>query len=166
MPYYRPYCYVNFFQMDDSNVRVKGRGGACSGTNWFANYFAGKQMNLPSHSSQTLYDAAVQLYNGVLLRALEELGWCGRLFCGKSCQEDGQPGRQHLRFRQGDDTKRLLAYQAQRTGWLSATSVNPSPDNLLMTNIESGRLCPRGSDRQLVILRAVEGLMFIDGYYQ
>ncbi len=165
--YYRPYCYVNFFQMDDSNVRVKGRGGACSGTNWFANYFAGKQMNLPSHSSQTIYDAAVQLYNGVYSAALEELGWCGRLFCGKSCAD--KMANQVVNTFGFDRATDTSGYWRTRLNGPDGyvTSVNPSPDNLLMTNYQNPvGYAPGVQTASSSYYGAVEGLMFIDGYYQ
>jgi len=85
--YYRPYAYTSFYQLDNSNIRTVGRGNHCSGTNWFANYFSGKQMNLPTHASQTMYDAALQLYNGVREAVMDELGWCGQLFCGTGCAD-------------------------------------------------------------------------------
>jgi hypothetical protein len=165
--YYRPYGYANFFQMDNSNVRVKGRGGHCSGTNWFANYFAGKQMNLPLHSSQTVYDAALQLYNGVRSAALEELGWCGKLFCGTGCAD--KMANQVVNTFGFDRATDTSSYWRTRlngpTGYV--TTVAPSPDNLLMANYRNPAGYYSGVQTDgSSYYGAVEGLMFIDGYYR
>lgn len=165
--YYRPNAYTNLFQMDDSNVKTKGRGGHCSGTNWFANYFSGKQMNLPSHSSQTMYDAAVQLYNGVYDAAYEELGWCGRLFCGTSCcSKMANQVVNTFGFDRASDTSNYWTTRINGpTGYL--TSVAPAPDHLMMSSYTN----PLGYNTGVQTAEssyygAVETLQFIDGYYQ
>jgi hypothetical protein len=165
--YYRPYGYANFFQMDDSNVRVKGRGGHCSGTNWFANYFSGKTMALPYHSSQTVYDAAVQLYNGVRNAALDELGWCGKLFCGSGCAD--KMANQVVNTFGFDRATDTSSYWRSRlngpTGYV--TTVAPAPDNLLMASYRNpAGYYPGVQTASSSYYGAVEGLMFIDGYYK
>ena len=165
--YYRPYAYAYFWQMDDSNVRVKGRGGHCSGTNWFANYFSGKQMNLPLHSSQTVYDAALQLYNGVYNAVLEELGWCGKLFCGTGCADKmaNQVCNTFGFDRATDTTNYWRSRLNGPTGYV--TSVAPAPDNLLMSNYTNPLgYNPGANTADSSYYGAVETLQFIDGYYQ
>jgi hypothetical protein len=153
--------------MDNSNVRVNGRGGHCSGTNWFANYFAGKQMNLPFHSSQTVYDAAVQLYNGVRSAALEELGWCGKLFCGSGCAD--KMANQVVNTFGFDRATDTSSYWRTRLNGPTAylTSVAPAPDNLLLANYRNpAGYYPGAQTADSSYYGAVEGLMFIDGYYK
>ncbi len=165
--YYRPYGYSNFFQMDNSNVRVKGRGGHCSGTNWFANYFSGKTMALPYHSSQTVYDAAVQLYNGVRNAVLDELGWCGKLFCGTGCADKmANQVVNTFGFDRATDTSNYWRTRLNGpTGYV--TTVAPAPDNLLMASYRNPiGYYPGVQTASSSYYGAVEGLMFIDGYYR
>lgn len=165
--YYRPYAYTAFFQMDNTNVRTKGRGGHCSGTNWFANYFSGKQMNLPQHVSQTMYDASLQLYNGVRQAVMDEMGWCGQLFCGTSCA--GKMANQVCNTFAFDRASDQSDYWRTRVngpyGYL--TSVAPAPDHLMMSSYVN----PYGyvvgvQTAASSYYGAVEGLQFIDGYYR
>ncbi len=165
--YYRPNSYTNLWQMDNSNVRTVGRGSACSATCWFSNYYTGKQMALPSHSSQTMYDAAVQLYNGVYNAVMDELGWCGQLFCGTGCCDKfANQVVNTFGFDRASDTSNYWRTRINGpTGYLS--SVAPAPDHLMMSSYTNPLGYATGvQTADSSYYGAVETLQFIDGYYQ
>jgi hypothetical protein len=63
--YYRVNSYVNLYQLDYSPNYIKGRGNACSGTCWYANYFAGKQMQVAYIPSSVTTQCAEAMFSSI-----------------------------------------------------------------------------------------------------
>ncbi|MCX8122751.1 MAG: hypothetical protein N3F66_01135 [Spirochaetes bacterium] len=75
--YYRVNAYVNMYQLDYVNYYITGRGNHCSGTCWYANYFAGKTMNVAYIPPSLVTQCAFNLYNSVKNMVRDEAGGFG-----------------------------------------------------------------------------------------
>lgn len=75
--YYRVNAYVNMFQLDNSSSAIKGRGNHCSGTLWYANYFAGKYMSVAYIPQSITAQCANVLYNSVINMVRDQAGGFG-----------------------------------------------------------------------------------------
>lgn len=75
--YYRVNAYVDMFQQDYVNYKIKGRGNHCSGTNWYANYFSGKIMNVAQISPSLVNQCCYSLYESAKAMVRDEAGGFG-----------------------------------------------------------------------------------------
>lgn len=80
--YYRQASYINMFQQDYTNQLISGRGSHCSGAVWYANYFAGKRMNVAVIDKYLTGVCAEVLYNSTYNMIRDEAGWFGRRVIG------------------------------------------------------------------------------------
>lgn len=75
--YYRVNSYVNMYQLDNVNYLIKGRGNACSGTCWYANYFSGKTMNVANIPQTVTTQCASAMYTSIKNMVRDEAGGFG-----------------------------------------------------------------------------------------
>ncbi len=75
--YYRVNSYVNIYQLDNVNYLIKGRGNDCSGTCWYANYFAGKTMQVAYIPQSVTANCASAMYTSVKNMVRDNAGGFG-----------------------------------------------------------------------------------------
>jgi len=158
--YYRVYAYTNFFQMDNVDYYIKGRGNHCSGTCWYANYFAGKQMNTPLITNDLIQEATLALYANVKGEVEDQVG-CGKLFAPDVAEDIANQVVNTFAFDRADD---LSPYW--RTHLDGVTSEAVAPDHLLMNTYSN----PYGNNSGLQTPATsyydqVDPIEWTDGYW-
>ncbi len=182
--YYRPYAYTNFFQMNVEWLngqyrypRVKGYGGHCSGTIWFAQAtaynnctdgYVSKYPNVPYHDSQTMFDAASALYSGVRSKIHTKIvDTCGGALCdgtGPATKMAWQVVNTFA-FDDADRTSSRMNEINGPDGYI--TSCAPAPDHLLMNTYTNPKGFNIGQQTtSSSYYDQVVPVQFINGYYR
>jgi hypothetical protein len=137
--YYRVNAYVKMFQLDYVNYYKTGRGNHCSGTCWYANYYAGKYMNVASIPPSLVSQCANVLYNSVINMVRDEAGGFGSfiidiegLFGTGADQAIANQICNTFGFDRSSDT---TSYWRSRIGSVTATA--NAPDHLLMSSYKN-----------------------------
>jgi len=166
--YYRVNAYVNMFQLDYANYQIKGRGNHCSGTMWYANYFAGKYMNVAYIPPSLVAQCSTSLYNSILNMVRDEGGGFGAfildiegLFGTGGDEKVANQLCNTFAFDRSTDTS---SYWRSRVGTLGATA--NAPDHLLLSSFTN----PSGHNMGVQTASSsyygkVDPLVITNGYY-
>ncbi len=132
--YYRVNAYMNMYQLDYVNYFITGRGNHCSGTNWYANYYSGKAMNVASIPPSLVATCSNSLYTSVVNMVRDDAGGFGAfiidiegLFGTGADEKVANQIVNTFAFDRSTDTS---SYWRSRVG--SLTAVANAPDHLLL----------------------------------
>jgi hypothetical protein len=126
--YYRVNAYADMFQLEYLNYLVKGVGNHCSGTCWYANYFAGKEMNVATIPPYLVDQCANSLYESVKQEVEDQVG-CGAIFAPDVAEDIANQVTNTFGFDRSDDTS---DYWRSYVGTLTAHA--NAPDHLLLNS--------------------------------
>ena len=127
--YYRVNAYMDMYQMKYQNYLQKGVGNHCSGTVWYANYYAGQTMNVATISPELVEDCAYNLYDSVKKSVEEEVG-CGKIFAPNTAKNIANQVVNAFGFDRADDTS---DYWRKHASSVPPAHAN-APDHLLLSS--------------------------------
>ncbi len=166
--YYRVNAYVNMYQLDYANYYITGRGNHCSGTCWYANYFAGKTMAVATIPPALVTQCANSLYTSVKNMVRDEAGGFGAfiidiegLFGTGADEKIANQIVNTFGFDRSADTS---SYWRNYINQVTATA--NAPDHLLLSSYTN----PSGYNAGVQTISTsyygqVEPLVITDGYY-
>ncbi|TAL34500.1 MAG: hypothetical protein EPN93_12335 [Spirochaetes bacterium] len=166
--YYRVNSYMNIYQLDYVNYLIKGRGNACSGTCWYANYFSGKTMSVATIPPNLVSVCASNMYSSVVNMVRDNAGGFGSfvidiegLFGTGADEKVANQIVNTFAFDRSTDTS---SYWRSRVGSLTAHA--NAPDHLLLQNfINPAGANPGVQTESTSYYGQVDPLVITAGYY-